>query len=285
MKLSRLCVLGFVLTVIACDDDGVTDPGPVLDSSVRYVNAIPDTVAITVRPLDFVEPFSNIPGLVFRDTSGNYFGTHSGSRRFAAFYGVQGDPGNDPALAQIKFMDSTFTLNAGVTNTIYFVGFTRTGASPRVHAFVTEDSPPTPGTGLWAARALHVAAGQGLVDVYVYRGSVIPAAPTWQGAAFKGPTGYVTFATASDYSVTVCPSGAPTTDTRCRTRALAAGTPGTTTGNLQDPVPGTNIAASVFTFAVLPPSVAGSRAPQTAPAFTSFFVRSMVDRRPARTGP
>src|SRR5687768_6583566 len=102
MKLSRLCVLGLALTVAACDDDGVTDPGPVLDSSVRYVNAVPDTVAITVRPLDFVEPFTNIPGLVFRDSSGNYMGTHSGSRRFAAFYGVQSNSpsgtANDPTL-------------------------------------------------------------------------------------------------------------------------------------------------------------------------------------------
>jgi hypothetical protein len=278
-------MLGAALAFVGCDDDGTTAPVNTLDSNIRYYNVIPDTVEVTVRPLDFVEPHTHIPGLFFRDSSGHYMQTHSGARQFAVFYGVQGASGNDPVLSQIKFLDASFSLNAGANYTAYFVGFTRSGASPAIHAFITEDNPPTPAAGRWEARALHVAAGQGLVDVYVYRGAVIPATPTWQGAAFKGPTGYLSFATASDYSVTVCPSGSPTTDPACRTRALVAGTAGTTTGNLQDPIPGTNIAGSVFTFAVMPPSVVGSRAPQTAPAFTGLFVRSVVDRRPPRTGP
>jgi hypothetical protein len=285
MKLSRVWLLGAALAFAGCDDDGTTAPVNTLDSTIRYYNVIPDTVAVTVRPMDFVEPHTHIPGLLFRDSSGHYMQTHSGARQFSVFYGVQGTPGNDPALSQIKFLDASFGLNAAANYTAYFVGFTRSGANPRLHAFLTEDNPPTPAAGQWAARAVHVAVGQGLIDVYVYRGAVIPATPTWGGAAFEGPTGYVSFATASDYSVTVCPAGAPTTDASCRTRALAAGSAGTTTGNLQDPIPGTNIAGSVFSLAVFPPSVAGSRAPQTAPAFTGLFVKAVVDRRPARTGP
>src|SRR6476620_5515464 len=73
MKFSRAFLLGSaVLAVAACKSDPVsTVVSPDASAAVRWVNAIPDTVGMDYRIVDYPSNASE-PGLVFGASSGNW---------------------------------------------------------------------------------------------------------------------------------------------------------------------------------------------------------------------
>lgn len=267
------------LATAACQtDDGALKPTQLPPLAfVRYINAMPDTLATSVRFIDQVEfspqtwvavPFRGLGG-------GNYQGTQAGNRQFRVFsYQIVG--GNlAPAAGNTAVLgDATFNFEAGKYYTVLHAGFARGGAPAR-QLRIIEDAVPTPGAQI-AVRAIHAGAGIGNVDIYLTEtaSSAITGAPAIAGLAFGAASNYATRA-AGPFAVRVTAAGSTTP---LISSAAPAGVAGTT---LADPIGGASQAGSVLTAIAFPASVAGSPAAASANPSVLFF----VDRHPPRTTP
>jgi hypothetical protein len=143
---------------------------------------------------------------------------------------------------------------------------------------IQPDNPPTPAAGRVAVRALHLGAGVGAVDVFVGTTSTADQTPsptaTWTNLAYGESTPYVELDTAAlRVAVTATTT---TTPLLVANTAAPAGAAASGTGS---PITGVRIAGSVLTVVILPPSVVGSMAPQSA-AFTVPAFAFLNDRRP-----
>jgi hypothetical protein len=244
---------------------------------VRYINALPDTLATSVRFIDQVEfspqtwvavPFRGLGG-------GNYQGTQAGSRTFRIFtYLVAG--GLAPAVGNTEILgEATHSFEAGKYYTVIVSGFARPGASPQRTVRIIEDPVPTPG-GNVALRAMHAGAGIANVDIYLTptTTSAISGAPAIAGLGFGATSAYATLPPAA-FAVRVTAAGSTTP---LISAAAPAGVAGTSTVN---PIGGATVAGSVMTAVAFPASVAGSRAAASANPTVLFF----IDRHPPRTAP
>jgi hypothetical protein len=291
MILHRFLLLGAALAAVtACGSDStspkVVTPGPA--GFIRIVNAVPDTGAQDFRFTDVVEGVPNVEfaNLAFRQGTDRAYqrvspGTHhirvfmSGSNLNAA--GVA----NDPAIVSTVLGDTTFTFAEGVHYTFVWQGSARAGAQKFV---ITTDNLPTPAAGQFGINAFNSTASA--ADFYVAPGTTRPAVgsvvvgtPTFAGVAPNTATGWTGIAV-GDYTIAVTAAGSPTV---IASAVCPAGTPAVAevpgvSGAIQASA-GCTIANSVLTSMLLSPSVAGSKAPQTA-AFGAPALTTIVDKQP-----
>ena len=87
MHITRVFLAGLVVAgVAACDSDPTsTEVTPAPFASIRWVNAVPDTVAMDYRIVDYPSNASE-PNLAFRASSGNWRNLPPGTHRIRVFF-------------------------------------------------------------------------------------------------------------------------------------------------------------------------------------------------------
>jgi hypothetical protein len=258
MNLHKYLLLGAAaLALGACsDDDGPTGTrGPL--AFVRFVHAVPDTMAVNAIFVD--DPFENLPSwysLRFRNSSGLYQGVEAGERAIRVF-----PDSPRPEFAMQRLIDTTLTLVEGQYYTLVYSGNARGNND---FLAVIEDEIPTPGAGNIAIRVLNANPGMAAVDVYVADSSKAPlTAPdeTFTGVAYRQATDYAVLPALTatgpelyEFAVTAEGSGTAIATATPNQKGLAA----TSTGVSAQA--GVQIAGSVLTAVHVPGAVAGSPA-------------------------
>jgi hypothetical protein len=276
-QLSALCLAAGVVS--ACNPDQVVETEDIPTAGLRFINAVPDTIAMDFRFVDIVESnahfkigFRNNPvtsANVTSSTQIQYKNTRAGQRHFRVFL-------NDTlqSVASTVLKDSTLTIEAGKLYTVIMWGNARTGSNPGMRLTVIQDTPPDPGAQV-ALRVINTTSSA--IDVRQYPATgTVPTAATWANVAPLSVSSYV-LAPAGQIRYNVQPAGG---GTPLFADALALiGSPATVD---IEALPGTSVAGSAVTAFIFPRSVAGSKAPQAA-AFLTPGVSFAWDRRPPRT--
>lgn len=272
MRIARLGMLGALLfAAAACqtDDGGATIPNIPPLAFVRYINAVPDTMNLTVRFVDQVEftpqTFANVP---FRGLGqGGYQGLEAGTRRLRVFT-------YDPTFfTTAQLADTSFTFVAGQYYTMLHVGYARAGQIPAQRVVILNDALPAAGNASVNVRAINASTGLAAAnDVYLTATATtaIAGAPTFPAVAYEGTSGYVAMTPSSfgagRYTIagdlTVVGSG-----------AAPAGVAATTTASA---IAGSTQGGSVLTAVTFPAAVPGSMAAASANPTVVFF----ADRQP-----
>lgn len=250
------------------------DSGPILAPEVplaftRFVNAVPDTGAMDYRFVDQVE-FSPVTlGLAFRGFS-PYQGAAAGPRHIRVF-----PTSTDFGTTTSILLDTTITLEPNTYYTIVHVGYARTGQAPGDKFVVLVDARPDP-AGNVAVRAMNLGTGLGAVDFFAAPpGDPLPGTPMFANVAEGAVTNYATRAPGA-FAVTATPTASTTA---LATVTAPAGLPADPGSNLTA-VGGSGQAGSALLAILMPRSVAGSAAPQSA-AFTTPTVVYVVDKHPS----
>lgn len=272
MRVLRLLSLAAIAASFTACERGTEgtpfEPDPL--AALRFINAVPDTMAMDYR---FVGVVTNagLYDATFRTNQAHYQPLLAGDHTIRVFLSSL-----DVTVAQTLVNETNFTFVEGKNYTFLHAGFMRAGQSPAVAVNVVEDAPPTPAAGKIALRALNLAAGIGGMDVFVGTAtSGLPSASArWSNLAFGAFTPYVELDAAA-YRVAATASGTTTplvvANTAAPTGSAASGTSSAITG--------VTMPGSVLTVVLLPRSVAGSQAPQTS-AYTSPAFAFLNDRRP-----
>ncbi|HEY6108029.1 MAG TPA: DUF4397 domain-containing protein [Gemmatimonadales bacterium] len=275
MTALRFCALsGVAILGIGCSKEKTfTEPLPPL-AAIHFLNAVPDTMQLDFRVVDIVSN-AGFFDANFRDGNMFYTGIEAGGREIRVFLSS-----TNPSIASQVVWDSTLNLTAATNYTLIQAGFARTGQTPARTAWVLTDNPAAPGAGNIGLRVVNAGAGMGSVDVNVTRHATdtLPDTPLLSGVVYGTTSGYLTLpvdAVAADSSRVVI-TAAGTKTPVLATVKLPAGLAGTAT---TDPIAGARVAGSVLSAVIVPPSVAGSAAPQTAPFLVPTAV-FLVDRRP-----
>jgi hypothetical protein len=274
MNLLRLALLAAVAAgATACKGaDDAAGPEPL--AFVRYLHAMPDEGAVTVRLVDRVENI-NVFNQNYRYV-GPYQGIVAGSRNIRVFR-ADADPNaptaGNPALVSTVITDATVPLTAGQYYTILHTS----GGGSGARFVILEDNPAAPATSQVAVRTVVAAPGVGPLDVYATASATaaLPSAATFSNVSFGTPSAYVQRDTAA---LVLRGTASGTTAPVVAQGAAPAGAAGT---SMLDPVAGSRIGGTAMTAFVFPASVTGSRAPQTT-AFQSPTIIYAVDRRPPR---
>jgi len=268
LHMGLLCA--FAGGVAACDQgtEGTPfEPEPL--AAIRFVNAVPDTMGMDYRFVDFVTN-AGMFGATFRTRQEQYRPFGVGNHTIKVFLSS-----TDPAIASQVVTEVTQDFADGGRYTFVHSGFMRSGSSPVAAATILEDSPPTPGAGKVGLRVLNLGAGIGNLDIFVgttaTAGQTPSAAATWTGVAYGAATPYVELDTAG---LRVAATAAGTT-TPLVVANTAAPTGSPASGGA-DAIAGVRMAGSVLTMVVLPRSVAGSMAA----SFTTPAFGFLNDRRP-----
>lgn len=279
-KLSILCLTAGVVS--ACKPDEIIRTEDIPTAGVRFINAVPDTMALDFRFVDLVESNAHFriafrnnvvtTGGVPASTQIQYKGARAGARQFRIFL-------NDTlqSVASTVVKDSTLNLVAGTNYTVILWGYANPGGpnrpagAPAMRLTVIEETVADPGANV-ALRVLN--ATPTAIDVRTYPASgTAPAAATFANVAPLTASTYVTTAPAQTrYNVQPAGGGAALFADPLALIGAAA------TVDIEA-APGTTVAGSAVTLIVFPRSVAGSRAPNVTTPSGSF----MWDRRPPRT--
>ena len=275
MTALRFCALsGVVILGIGCSKEKTfTEPLPPL-AAIHFLNAVPDTMQLDFRVVDIVSN-AGFFDANFRDGNMFYTGIEAGSREIRVFLSS-----TNPSIASQVVWDSTLNLTAATNYTLIQTGFARTGQTPARAALLLTDNPVAPGAGNIGLRVVNAGAGLGNISVNVtlHAADTLPDTPLLASVAYGATSGYLTLpvdAVAADSSRVVI-TAAGTKTPVLATVKLPAGLAGTAT---TDPIAGARVAGSVLSAVIVPPSVAGSAAPQTAPFLVPTAV-FLVDRRP-----
>ena len=275
MTALRFCALsGVVILGIGCSKEKTfTEPLPPL-AAIHFLNAVPDTMQLDFRVVDIVSN-AGFFDANFRDGNMFYTGIEAGGREIRVFLSS-----TNPSIASQVVWDSTLNLTAATNYTLIQTGFARTGQAPARAAWVLTDNPAAPGAGNIGLRVVNAGAGMGSVDVNVTRHATdtLPDTPLLSGVLYGTTSGYLTLpvdAVAADSTRVVITATGTKTPVLASVK-LPAGLAGTAT---TDPIAGARVAGSVLSAVIVPPSVAGSAAPQTAPFLVPTAV-FLVDRRP-----
>lgn len=290
-RIGVACAVSVALMACRETEQGVLQPIPPL-AGLRYVNLVNDTSGVDFRIINFIGDAPSAGLALFR-TGGAPYGV---STNFLPPH-FPVESGRDvhirvfmndtlQALASQVVFDTTCTFREGKNYTFFLYGSARGAAA---HALVTLDSAPAITGTNFAVRTINLAstlaptiATGTTVDVdVVTQATASPLTGTAQFAnvAYKGVTNYATVAVSATLKAVV---SAPTTRTFTTfTANLPAGVVGTATLN---PVAGSNVPGSAMSIIVVPPSVTGSRAPQTT-AFLAPTVLFLFDVKPALTAP
>src|SRR5437763_12821599 len=274
-----LCVLAFV--VVACRRDATfTEPIPAY-AAIHWVHAVPDTMAEDFRIVDIVSN-AGLYAQSFRGSNMFYQGIEVGGRHLRIF-----NHSTDPNVADKVLKDTVIDVAASDSLTLIHMGFARTGSTPARQVRVFTDKATDPGTGNIGFRVIHAGAAMGNVDVNLIRHRAdtltLPATPLVGNVAYGVASAYVTVAAdvAAADSLRGVVTAAGTLAPILVNVALPVGEQGDATKN---PIAGARVERSALTVVVVPRSVAGSTAPQTA-AFATPSAVILVDRRPPDTMP
>lgn len=275
LRLSALCLV--VAAGASCHPDAVTN-SPVLPlGAIHFVNAVPDTVKMDFRVVD-IPSNAGLFSVAFRGSNMFYTAIEAGTRRLRVFYDT-----TDVTIAQTVFSDTSFAIAANQNYTFVEAGFARAGSLPARAVLILTDGATDPGAGNVGLRIVHVGAGLGALDVNVTRhaSDTLPTVPLVGGLAYGGLGPYLAIPadTAAADSLRVVVTAAGLRAPRLATLTLPIGVAGTPMVN---PIAGARVVGSVMTVLVVPPSVAGSPAPQ---GFTTPSGVVLVDRRPPNTAP
>lgn len=281
-QFSILCVAGLM---IGCTPDEEILSEDIPTAGIRFIHAVPDTSAFDFRPVDIVENTA-FYGVAFRSSNQVFYkNARAGDRHFKVF--LTPDPSlpaaEQQAMASTVVQDINVTLEPGHVYTIILWGYSRAGSSPSMQLTVLDDDPADPGSQV-ALRLINAAAGLGDIDGYQYArggdagsscpgGATPPATPTWGSVPELTESSYITVDPGLKcYRVTLA---GDVTTLFSDALALAGAPPNLVTGH--QALPGTTQAGSAVTGIVLPPSVVGSKAPQSLTTPTILF---FWDRRP-----
>lgn len=271
VKQIRLLLIGALAIVGCAKDEGPFFAPEVPLAYTRFINAVPDTVSLDFRFIDFLEYSPYAIQLAYRGFT-PYQGTEPGSRHLRVFT----DPGGSPSLSDVTniLADEQIALEVGKYYTIAIVGFSRSGQSPSVTLQVYEDPLPDPGSNV-AFRVVNLGTGLSSINVGVTAASAdaIPT-PTFSNIAYLGASAYVTRAPGSAW-FRVQETSSATEIVSGNGRQAPAGVAGDPLNSLTT-IGGSGQAGSVVTAFVFPRSVSGSKAPNvTAPSIV--FI---VDKHP-----
>jgi hypothetical protein len=274
-----LVVCATVVAALGCEREATFVEPLSAYAAIHWVNAVPDTMQQDYRIVDIVSN-AGLYDQNFRGSNMFYQGIEAGSRTVRVFLSD-----TTPAIASQVLQESSLSLTQGTSYTYIHAGFARTGQTPARTVLLLQDQPPTPAAGQIGVRIVNAGAGLGNVDAWVVKRAVNPTtadslldARAVTNLAFGAVGAYATFGRDSVAADTV---RVVFTATGTKTPILAAvvapaGDPGSATAS---PIAGSRVALSVMTSVLVPRSVAGSTAPQTA-AFTTPTVLYLVDRRP-----
>jgi hypothetical protein len=287
MNLSRIIAIGLLAgAVAACSDDDGGSTGLEPLAGVRFVNALPDTVALDFRVIKPTITFApQHLEVAFRQFS-SHRPVSVGSHEVRAFF--SGLDSRDEDDVQIVIANTTPTFAQGQNQSVIVMGFARAGQTPGQQVLVTDDTPPARAAGQYHIRAIHAGAGLPAMDIFIRgSGDVTPATPAIGDVAYGEVTPYI--ARPIEFSANVAndtlevvavPVGGGT--------ALVAKLPIGSAGTIAtEGAAGTRFAGGALTVLITPRSVAGSRAPQDAATATTprFAVPELVvmsDRRTPR---
>jgi hypothetical protein len=301
MRFSSILIAGIAVAgVSACGSDSTTSvvsPDPF--SSIRWVNAVPDTVAMDYRIVDYPSNASE-PNLAYRASSGNWRNLPPGAHHIKVFFTNTTAAGTDVSIVSQVFVDTTLTFEVGKKYTILHYGYAKAGATPKQRLVLIEDTPPTPAAGQFGLRAINASAALGDVDVYA-----IPAAATG-GATTGGPiaanlaplgvSGYagLSAVTTGSYRVVATAPASSTPSAEALAPVGAAGVPSTTvagvTSQALDPIAGTQQALSDLTAVIFGPQVSYTLTTPTGGTSTiaagaTGSVSVYLDKHPPRISP
>jgi len=274
MQFTRLIFAGLVVAALAaCSDDPVsTEVSPEPSAAIRWVNAVPDTVAMDYRIVDYPSNASE-PNLPFRASSGNWRIVPAGAHRIRVFFTNTTAAGLLPDVVSQIFLDTTLTFEVNKKYTILHYGYAKSGATPKQRLIVIPDDPPTPASGQVAFRAINAAPAIGPVDLYATIADTT--------ASVAAPSGAPLFANVAAAGVTAWTSipVATGSNTSYRLTATAPGSVAPLVGLFAPP--GSPAAAQTPTTAPLDP-IAGARQGQSALTVVVFGPRvAYVLRTPA----
>lgn len=280
LQLSVLCLAMGTLSACTSPDQLVlTEDAPT--SGVRFIHAVPDTIAMDLRAVDIVENgqfqvgFRNNPVTTSGVTASSlieFKNARAGSRHFRLFL-----DGTTAAVASTVIKDTTLTLTAGKNYTFLLQGTAKAGT---MKLSIIEENVPDPQTAV-GLRVINTTSGALEFRQYPSTGTV-PAGTSWPVVAAYSQSGFIN-APVGQIKINAQPvgGGAAVFD------ALAIiGTPAQSQGITcvapakcdLEATPGTTIAGSAVTAIVFPASTAGTGAAQ----FGTPGVSYMWDRRPPR---
>lgn len=265
MHITRVLLAGLVVAgVAACDSDPVSkEVSPEAFSSIRWVNAVPDTVAMDYRIVDYPSNASE-PNLAFRASSGNWRNLPPGTHRIRVFFTNTTAAGTDVSVVSQVFVDTTLTFDVTKKYTILHYGFAKSSASPKQRLIVIPDELPTVAAGQIALRVINATTAP--VDVYANAataaGGAVTGTPRFTNVAPAAATAWVTVpaVAAGSYRVTATPSSATTLVADALAPVGLPAVPSTTVAGVVsqplDAVAGTQQAQSALTVVVFGPGVA-----------------------------
>lgn len=301
MRFSRFLIAGIAVAgVSACGSDvttSVVTPEPF--ASIRWVNAVPDTVAMDYRIVDYPSNASE-PNLAYRASSGAWRNLPPGTHRIKVFFTNTTQAGNDVSIVSQFFVDTTLTFEVGKKYTILHYGFAKTGATPKQGLVLIEDVPPTPATGQIGLRVINASATLGNVDVYAIpaaaAGGPATGSPIAANVAPLGVTGYAGLAAVAtgSYRVAATPPASTTPVADALAPVGVAAVPSTTVAGVVsqpfDAIAGTQQALSDLTAVIFGPQVSYTLTTPAGgtvivPAGATGSVTVLLDKHPPRISP
>jgi hypothetical protein len=303
MRLSRVIFAGIVaLSLAGCGEDPVSKQiAPEPSAAIRWINAVPDTVAMDYRIVDYPSNASE-PALAFQSVSGNWRIIPAGTHQVKAFFfcsaALAGLSWCADAGVVSQVVDEA-TLNLGVDKkyTILHYGFAKAGSTPQKSLQVIEDVLPTVPAGQVAIRVINAAPAFGSINVYASTatatGGAVTGIPAFTSVAPGAATPWVNFPVAtgsSSYRFAATSTTATTVLADFLATPGVAATAATATTGALDAVPGTRQAGSALTIVVFGPRVAYTlRSPSgaTTPVAgtTTGAMANVADVWPARISP
>lgn len=299
MRFARnFTLLTLALGAVACSDEDLGPTSAAIPplAFVRYIHALPDTFATTVRWIDQLEYTpQTFVGVGYRtEGQGGFQGLAAGNREFRVFT-FQQNVLNFPVAGNTTVLaDTSFNFVAGNYYTILHTGFTRTGSTPAAQLRIIQDDPPaSPATG--TSIRLYNVSYTGNWDVYLgptatqigdtsTTSTAYTAAPGTRVGGTTAATAGSVAANYAPYPVGVYQTRFTTAGTLNRPGTAATPTPvrGAVPAGLAETVDfeaagGSNVAGSVMTFWVFGAQTGGTGANSR----PSILVT--VDRKPART--
>jgi uncharacterized protein DUF4397 len=276
LRFSLCCMLA---AAYGCKKDATFVEVQPPQAAIHWVHAVPDTGEMDMRPVDIISN-AGLFDAVFRGSNMFYQGMDAGTHQIRVFMSSP-----NPTITGTPIVDTSITFTSPNGYTIIHTGFARTGSTPGRTLWVVPDAGADPGAGNVGIRIVNAGVGLGNVDVNLTRhaADTLPDAPAVANLAYKATGNYFTLVrdTLAADSLRVVVTAAGTKTPVLFTIKLPAGVAGSTTSN---PIAGSRVAGSVITAVIVPRSVAGSTAPQTA-AFTTPSAVFLVDRRPPNTIP
>jgi hypothetical protein len=295
MQFTRLIFAGLVVAAVAaCDEDPVSrEVTPEPSAAIRWVNAVPDTVAMDYRIVDYPSNASE-PNLAFRASSGNWRIVPAGAHRIRVFFTNTTAAGLMPAVVSQIFLDTTLTFEVGKKYTLLHYGFAKSTATPKQRLIVIEDDPPTPAAGQVAIRAINAAPALGPVSLHATVaaaiGGEVTGSPLFANVAPGTATSWVSVPVATGtntYRFTATAPGATAPLVDALAPAGSAAVAQTATTAPLDPIAGARQAQSALTVVVFGPRVAyvlrtPAGASVNVAGSTAGDATTLLDRHPPR---